>query len=387
MRQAQSLSGPDPDAPARARILERQSDVDGALALIRDEEDADSRSTVFNLLVRHRDGKSGLKWLEEQKFSTADLTINGLQTLAMVYLQKNDFDGLRIKLEDMTDAQLLDGPYFRFLRAMVNVATILPVPDRELAVRSFQMDARRGTRSILDPSTTAARLDRAIDDLTALIPVTNELGLSQAKRLAEAYVRWAELLHPHRKDAGLVHLRDELKDVKIARERLALAFAFDQDFNPDYMKEYLERREQLGGLDDDDLKADLIIRIHSDDPGSVASLIARYRARFEATYKDPPIFTIELQALALAGNSLSARLLLDKHRSDLIPEGIAGFEALIAKGEGKDPVSEDLKVYEFTKTLKSSHPCAVTCRSEGSSRRSEVFGGAVCADCRSPRHR
>jgi hypothetical protein len=236
---------------------------------------------------------------------------------------------------------------------MVNVASVLPVPDRELAVRSFQMDARRGTRSILDDAKTASRLDRAIDDLTALLPVTSELELPHAKRLAEAYTRWCELLHPHRKPAGLQKLREELKDPKIARDRLSLAFAFDSEFNPNSLDDYLKRREELGGLDDEDLKAALVIRIHSDNPASVADLISRYRARFEANYKDPPIFTIEIQALALGGDTSSARLLLEKNRQELTPEGAAAFESLISKGEGKDPVAEDLKLYESTKTLES----------------------------------
>ena len=46
-------------------------------------------------------------------------------------------------------------------------------------------------------------------------------------------------------------------------------------------------------------------------------------------------------------------MLLEKHRGDLTPDGIAGFEALIAKMEGKDPVSEDLKAYESTKTVEA----------------------------------
>jgi hypothetical protein len=59
---AQSLKGQDSDLLARARLLER-TDVDGALSLIRDETDADSRSTVFNMLVRHRTAADALNWL------------------------------------------------------------------------------------------------------------------------------------------------------------------------------------------------------------------------------------------------------------------------------------------------------------------------------------
>ena len=347
---AQTLPGAESDRLARARILEKRGDIDGALALIRDQTDADSRSTVLNVIFRHREPDAALKWFADEHLSVRDLTINGLQTLAGAHLQTENLDGLRPRLEEVSSEQFKQGPYFRFLRAMVNVASLLPVPDRELAFRSFQMDARRGTRSVLDVATTAARLDLAISDLTALLPVASELELHQAKRLSEGYLRWCELLHPHRKDAGLARLRDEMQDLRTAKERLSLAFAFDSSFDPKEIEQYLVAREELGGLDDDDLKAALIIRIHSKDPGSVATLIARHRARFEATHKDPPIFTIELQALALAGDTASARLLLDKHRAELTPDGIAGFEALIKKSEGEDPVTEDLKVYERTKT-------------------------------------
>jgi hypothetical protein len=351
---AQTLPGGESDRLARARILEKRGDFDGALVLIRDQPDADSRSTVLNMILRHRGPDAALKWFADERLALRDLTINGLQSLAGAHLQTGDLDGLRARLEEVSSEQFKQGPYFRLLRAMVNVASLLPVPDRELAFRSFHMDARRGTHTVLDAGTTAARLDLAISDLTALLPVASELELHHAKRLAESYIRWCELLHPHRKDAGLEHLRNEMRDLRIAKERLSLAFAFDPSFDSKPIEQYLKAREELGGLDDDDLKAALIIRIHSNDPGSVAALIAQHRARLEATYKDPPIFTIELQALALAGDTTSAWLLLDKHRAELTPDGIAGFEALIKKSEGADPVAEDLKVYE-----KTQHPEAL----------------------------
>jgi hypothetical protein len=348
---AQALPGADSDVLAHARIMEKRGDIDGALALLRDANDADSRSTVLNILFRHRGGDAALKWFSDEGLAVRDLTTNGVQTLSVAYLQKQDIDGLRLCLEELTSAQLEQAPYFRFLRAAVSLASVLPVPDRELALRGFPMDVRRGAHSILDDATTAFRLDAALTDLTVLIPITAELELREGKRLGEGYTRWCELLHPHRKDAGIERLRKEMKDPKVARGRLPLAFAFDSDFNPEPLEKYLSRREELGGLDDDDLQASLILKIHGDDPGAVASLIARHRARFEAGYEDPPIFTIEIQALALAGETSSARLLMEKHRSQLTSEAITGFEAFIAKAEGKDPVAEDLRVYESNKTV------------------------------------
>ena len=353
LRIAQALPGNESDLLARVRITERTGAVDDAIALVRDQQDSDARSTMLNLVLRHKGPETALRWFAGEKISVSQLTINGLQSLAASHLQTEDIDGLRNRLDAVASQQFHEGPYFRFLRATVNVATLLPIPDRQLAFRNFQMDVRRGTRSVLDAATTAARLDLAISDLTALLPVASELGLSNARRLAEEYLRWCELLHPHRREAGLEQLRREIQDARTMKERLSLAFAFDKKFDPKPISEYLKAREDLGGLDDDDLKAALIVRIHSDDPRSVAALIAQHRTRFETTYFGPPIFTIELQALAFAGDSASARLLLEKHRAELAPESIAGFEALIEKAEGEDPVAADLKAYESTRTAET----------------------------------
>ena len=252
---AQALQGPDSDLLARARILESRGDIDGALALIRDETDADSVSTVLNIIVRARGHEAGLKWLSDKKLGIRDLTINGVQTVVAGFLKNDDFETVRRKLDELSDTQLDEGPYFRLLRGVANIASVLPEPDRALVVQGFQTDASRGSRSILDAATTAARLDVALNELNAFIPIASALGLREAKRLAGGYLRWSELLHPHRKDAGLVHLREEMKDPKSGRSRLSLAFAFDPDFDPKPLEEYLNGREELGGLDDDDLHA------------------------------------------------------------------------------------------------------------------------------------
>jgi hypothetical protein len=347
---AQALQGPDSELLARARILEKRGDIDAALALIRDETDPDSISTILNIVVRARGHDAGLKWLADKKITLRDLTINGVQTVVAGFLKNDDFEAVRSHLEELTPTQLDEGPYFRLLKGVANIASVLPEPDRVLVVQGFQTDASRGNRSILDPATTASRLDVALSELTAFIPVASALNLREAKRLAEAYLRWAELLHPHQKDTGLAHLREEMKDPKVARARLSLAFAFDSDFDPKPLETYLKDREELGGLDDNDLHAALTIRINSNDPAGVAALIARYRPRFEANY-DPPIFTVEIQALALAGDTASARLLLDEHRAEIPADGQAYYQGLIAKAEGNDPVAEDLKVYEANKTV------------------------------------
>ncbi len=353
LRAAQSLAGADSDLIAQARILEAKNDIDTAIALLRDENDADSQSSLFNILLRARGAEACLVWFSDRQLSVPDLTVGGLHTLIVALSTIGDVEKLGVCLEQITTSQLAEGPNFRTIRAAFNVASLLPKLDRELVWGKFLMDVRHGRSSVLGPAATAAKLDSAIDDLTALMPVLEELDLPHAKRITEAYVRWCQLLHPHRAEHGLKLLRAELKNPKLAVHRLSLAFAFDKEFKADPIEDYLHGRESFGGLDDDELKAALIIRLHSDDPASVAALIDKYRARFEADFQDPPIFIIELQALAWAGNTISARQILDQNREKLSDEIAASLENEIAKSEGEDSVAADLKLYEKTKSAEA----------------------------------
>lgn len=351
---AQALNGRDPDVFARARIAEQRGDIDGALALLRDETSEDARSITLSILFKQRGREIALKWFSDENLSPLDLTINGLQILTTAYAQGQDFESIRKILGELTVVQLDEGPYFRFLRGVVTLSMVLPIPDRSLAIRGLPLDMTRVGHSILDEADTIATLDEALADLNTFTPIADELGLRHAKRLAEAYLRWCELLHPNQKQLGLERLRAEMRDVTTARGRLPLAFAFDREhFDPKPLERYLARREELGGLDDDDLQASLVLRLHGDDPGAVATLIARHRSRFEAGYRDPPIGFIEVQALALAGEASSARLLFEKCRDQFTGEGIVVLETLIAKAEGGDPVIEDLRAYEANKTVDS----------------------------------
>jgi hypothetical protein len=349
---AEALSGVDSDLPACARIAEAESDVQSAIAILRDQTDADSRSTLLNILFRARGTEAALAWLAEEGLDVPDLTMNGVHTLCLCHLQKLDVESLRVALEKLTPDQLKDGPYFLLLRAAANLASVLPVPERDLALAGLPLEVMRA-HVVLPNATAAARLDSALADLGSFLPFATTLVLREARRIAEGYVTWCELLHPYRQTAGLSRLREEMKGPKTALDRLQFAFAYDPEFKPDDVANYLQRREQLGGLDDAELRALLALRLHGNDPGAAAKLIAQYRLKIEAAYPAILIASIEIQALAKAGEATSARQLLERHKGEFSDEARAGLEAEVAKGEGADPVEEDLRHYESTGTVEA----------------------------------
>jgi hypothetical protein len=176
------------------------------------------------------------------------------------------------------------------------------------------------------------------------------LDLREAVRVAEAYLTWSDLLHPRRRDAALTRLRADITEPARALSRVQFALAYDPQFDPRAIEQYLDRRAALGGLDDDELRAALVLRLHSNNPASVAQLIAKYRAQFDANFGRPPILAIEIHALAISREAASAKILLDANTELLGEEAVTRLGAEIARAEGADPVVEYMRAYEATKT-------------------------------------
>jgi tetratricopeptide (TPR) repeat protein len=352
LRAALALPGNDTDVPAKARLAEASGDVDGAIQILRDQKDADSRSTLFHILVSHRGEAAGLAFLTDHNLSVADLTVNGIHTLCILHLKQGNIETTKQVLSNVSEEQFYEGPYLLFLRGAVRIAALVSQPDQGMVLRGPPLDVRFA-RAVASRTIVSAELDAAIADLNRIISISQELGLWDARRIAEAYITWSEFLHPDRRDAALGKLRNDMADPKTALARLPFAFAYDPDFDPSPLEKYLEKREQLGGLDDEELKAALILGLHGDNPRVLADLIAKNRERFEAAFGKPGILSIEIQALAMAGDVTSARLLFEPNRG-LFDGGLTALlEAEIAKAEGSDPVAENKRVYEATKSVES----------------------------------
>jgi hypothetical protein len=198
--------------------------------------------------------------------------------------------------------------------------------------------------------TLAAELDAARSDLERFLSAAQGLELREALRVTEAYLIWADLLRPRRRGTALTQLRADINEPAKALSRIQFALAYDPQFDARAITQHLARREALGGLDDDELRAALVLRLHSNNAVSVAQLIAKYRAQFDANFGRNPILAIEIHALAMSNDAASAKILLDANKELLGEEAVARLGAEIARAEGADPVVEYMRAYEATKT-------------------------------------
>jgi nucleoside phosphorylase len=195
LAEALALPGEDTDAPAKARLAEARGEVDEAIRGLRDRQDADSRSTLFNILYRARGDAAALAFLADHNLSVSDLTVNGIHTLCIVYLVQGTLEAVKNVLDQVSEEQSTDGPYLLLLRGAVRLATLFPKPDQATVLRGTPLDVRFA-RTVPSREIVSAELNASIADLDRVRVVAEELRLRDTRRIAETYVTWSEFLHP-----------------------------------------------------------------------------------------------------------------------------------------------------------------------------------------------
>ena len=268
-----ALPGTEGELAARARIKEARGDSESAIRALRDEKDADCRSVLLGIIAKHKGDAAALDWFRDQSLSSVDLTPDGVMALCQIYQRQQDFAAVKQILAGLSDAQLRECPYFLFFRGIVRFAAVLSRPEQGVALTGLPLDARLA-HPILPDQQLEAELDAAHSDLERFLSVSEGLELREAPRLAEAYLTWCDLLHPRRREAALIQLRSDMTDPAKALSRVHFALAYDAaNFDREPLTKYLEKREALGGLNSDELRAALVLRLHGDDPGPSLNLL------------------------------------------------------------------------------------------------------------------
>jgi hypothetical protein len=126
------------------------------------------------------------------------------------------------------------------------------------------MDVRHA-RPIVGGRELTSALDAALDDFRQSLPYATTLGLQHAPRLIESYIVWSEPLHPTRGQAALKQLRRDMEDNTRAISRIQYALAYLPGYSPATIETYLQRRDVLGGLNDEELRAAFVIKLHKED--------------------------------------------------------------------------------------------------------------------------
>jgi hypothetical protein len=345
-----ALPGEDSDLPARARVAQAEGRVDQAIRLLRDEQDAESLSTLLSILMKEKGDDVALQFLMDRNVGSADLSAGGVVALSQIYIRKGEFGPLNSTLDALTEHQRSEAPYLLFLRGICRMAAIFPKHYRSSVMTSLPIEVSFAEPCVPD-SERATILDLAIADLELVHPITRDLNLRTAARVVRWYVTWCKLLHPYRRSAALTQFRLDMQSPSTAVQLVLLALHFDPKFDSEELEAWLAKRDALGGLDEYEFRAALALRIHGSNPKSITELIATHRTVCEESLGKPLALVVEVKALAKSGELTSARVVLEEARPILDVAIMQQLEAEISTAAGADPVTEHLRIYESNQSL------------------------------------
>jgi hypothetical protein len=348
--EARRINRPEPESVAVARLQFAQGDAEASLRTLRDTRTPDARAALLSIVIRHNGDQAALDWLSINGLGVSELAGIGIVSLFQIHLRRRDWDSLTAMFDRVTDDQCRECPYLRQLRAVFRLSLVIPKSNRVKLLLGVALDVRFATLNV--PEAEARRLlNQALDDFGIVFSRLEDLDLEIDRRLVGIYATWCRLLHPDLAPAARQKLANDMKDPRTAALNVQFAFAYLEDFTPDDLMASLRRREELGGLDDDDLRGALSIRLHSPDFQETVSFLTRYRGRLIADYGEAYIASLEVEARLSAGDVTSAKLRFDEQKSLFDPENRAMLETEIATAEGADPVTAQKRLYEETGTV------------------------------------
>ena len=334
-----------------ALLAEGDGNTNEALHLLRDSDDPDSRTALFALLIRSQDRRDALAWYAEQaalddgQFFTAVGWKNWAICMAKVGQWKEAAQRLL-----SFESRWQEMPVLAFIEGIINAAMLLPDEHRERALETIPLYLGVTPTLVAGAEKHHAR---AVACFEFAEQSTKNVADPDLAGFISDWHLWLRLMDPNPTNVGIA--RDEIlqgmKEGPRAVNLILFAYAFKISFNADPLRQHLEHRRQLGGLDDHEILAESLLAEQSMSPHDLAAYLEQNKTRLSKVRPLAVVTTIHVDALVKDGQTERARALVEAHATDLGEAQSNRLTVMIDVHEGNDPRKQLELLYLQTKDL------------------------------------
>lgn len=336
----EQLHQANPGADTRivdALILETEGDIDGALRILRDVDTPDGRATFFRTLFSRRGAETAMLWFDDQasRGNAGFLTGLGWSNVACCLTKVDRWEEAADRL-DAAQEHREAWPDLAFVEGVLNVAMLLPTEWRHYALEMnpFYTDIRPIEGPEADRRRARAKF--CFEKATNLL-----IHIDQGDRaqLAQDWLLWLRLTDPTFEVANEARqeVQEGMTEGQKAVHLLPVARAFDIEFDDGPLSRYLMQHAQMGGLNDQELVAELLLAELKMDPRAYAEFLEREENRLHKVAAKAFLIGKRIEALVRDGQIVRARSLLKAHRTDFIDRDDERLRAMIDEAAGNDP--------------------------------------------------
>ena len=239
-----------------------------------------------------------------------------------------------LKLDDLWNEM----PTLAFVDGTINAAMLLPLDFRKEALNGVPFFNSMRSNQGANPQHHHARATASFDFVERRLAHQDIAGPNWIEATAD-WRLWLRLMNPRTNEAHAA--REEvkrcMKDAKQAVDAIRFASSFDISYDPKPLEAYLKERKDLGGLDDRELQAELLLSTQTLTAGGLADYLEYNKERLVKI--TPSEFLAGLHAEALLNDDQApgkAQQIAKTYESLLDEDRYHRLITLIDAHEGKD---------------------------------------------------
>ena len=349
------ISDGDPDRDLTivdALIVELEGDPDGAIRILRDHDDPDSRTTVFALLVRSRGANIALEMYADA-IDGADvryLTAVGWKIWAGCMAESGRWQEAAQRLAEF-DGTWSEAPALALVEGIINAQLLLPEERRSLTYDThlyLGITPSQGKQAEVAHKRATACIEIAQSGL-------QEIEGTGLERTVSDWSRWLRLMNPKEDNVQDAHveIRNDLESDDPDVTLIVFAWAFGVSFNLEPLRRYLAGREKLGGLNEDELRAECLLSWTAMNSSEMTcrdfvAYLEANQTRIAGTMPVNLLMAMRIDALLRDNQVERARAILLERDGDLDEVEAARFSAMIDALDGVDPRERFERAYRDT---------------------------------------
>ena len=254
---------------------------DKALRILRDRNDSDSHSVFFNLLVISKTDAEALTWYERENKENdiGFFTPVGWCSWAAIKANCGDWNEI-LEILPKLESHWEQTPMLAVIEGTVNAAKLLPEEYRSQVLNGAPLYT--GISPRVD-NVTPMYHKRATDCFEfAYSRLRDQLSEYWAS-LLEGWRIWLSLMNPDSEKtiSYRMELANQMQVGANAVRLIPIAYTFGIDFDDKPLADFLKYRNELGGLSEEEIKAEFFLKLKNLDGTHLLNYIETNKLRLQ----------------------------------------------------------------------------------------------------------
>ena len=338
-----------------ALIAETEGDANRGIRLLRDRRDPDSKTVLFGLLVRTRGGEAALSAVAEEVNAGGSgiFTALGWRSWAGCMAEVGRWDEAAERLARI-EVKRDETPALSLLEGIINAQLLLPTGRRGLTAGPVLF---AGIAPIQGEHAECAHR-RATECFEQAVVGLRDVDEEDCDVPVAEWRLWLRLMNPRedsRKETQ-EEVRRSLESEEPDANLILYSWVFEIEFEREALRLYLSARDKLGGLNDDERRAEYFLTWNCLNGGEIGvreffAYLEEHRAQLREVLPANLLVAMRIESLVRDNQVERARADLAESGGDLDEVEIARLTAMIDAHIGLDARSGLERTYQETGNL------------------------------------